>query len=178
MSRYESFWCSGFQWLSLWRSDKFLLTLSVYNLYSMPASGVSDRNGLISLSRWQRQRSFPSLKLHLGINSAGVITGLRYWSDYIELSIMRFVVAQKRKKKQNTAKIFSIDLLVGGGGLPSEEVWSKEETYNAFQIHGKHERLFLASCLTDVCHPFSVTLHYRITFALNSSRLTLYSKHL
>ena len=30
VSRYESFWCSGFQWMSLWRSDKFLLTLSVY----------------------------------------------------------------------------------------------------------------------------------------------------
>ena len=29
MSKYESFWCSGFQWMSLWRSDKFLLTLSV-----------------------------------------------------------------------------------------------------------------------------------------------------
>ena len=30
MSKYESFWCSGFQWMSLWRSDKFLLTLSVF----------------------------------------------------------------------------------------------------------------------------------------------------
>ena len=30
MSKYESFWCSGFQWMSLWRSDNFLLTLSVY----------------------------------------------------------------------------------------------------------------------------------------------------
>ena len=29
MSKYESFWCRGFQWMSLWRSDKFLLTLSV-----------------------------------------------------------------------------------------------------------------------------------------------------
>ena len=29
MSKYESFWCSGFQWMSLWRSDKFLLTLSL-----------------------------------------------------------------------------------------------------------------------------------------------------
>ena len=30
MSKYESFRCSGFQWMSLWRSDKFVLTLSVY----------------------------------------------------------------------------------------------------------------------------------------------------
>ena len=29
MSKYEPFWCSKFQWMSLWRSDKFLLTLSV-----------------------------------------------------------------------------------------------------------------------------------------------------
>ena len=29
-SKYEAFWCSGFQWMSRWRSDKFLLTLSVY----------------------------------------------------------------------------------------------------------------------------------------------------
>ena len=28
-SKY-SFWCFGFQWVSLWRSDKFLLTLSVF----------------------------------------------------------------------------------------------------------------------------------------------------
>ena len=30
MSKYESVWYSGFQWMSLWRSDKILLTLSVY----------------------------------------------------------------------------------------------------------------------------------------------------
>ena len=30
VSKYESCWCSGFQWMSLWRSDKFLLTLSLY----------------------------------------------------------------------------------------------------------------------------------------------------
>ena len=33
MSRYESFWCSGFQWMSLGRSDKFLLMLSVVWLF-------------------------------------------------------------------------------------------------------------------------------------------------
>ena len=30
VSKYQSFWCSGFQWMSLWRSDKFLLTLSLF----------------------------------------------------------------------------------------------------------------------------------------------------
>ena len=30
MSKYDSFWCIAFQWMSLWRSDKFLLTLSLY----------------------------------------------------------------------------------------------------------------------------------------------------
>ena len=30
VSKYDSFWCSGFQWMSLWRSDKFLLTLSLH----------------------------------------------------------------------------------------------------------------------------------------------------
>ena len=31
MSKYDKFWCCGFQWVSLWRSDKFLLTLGVSN---------------------------------------------------------------------------------------------------------------------------------------------------
>ena len=35
MSKYESFWCSGFQWMSLWRSDKFLLLLSVFTNLSV-----------------------------------------------------------------------------------------------------------------------------------------------
>ena len=29
VSKYNSCWCFGFQWATLWRSDKFLLTLSV-----------------------------------------------------------------------------------------------------------------------------------------------------
>ena len=29
VSKYDSCWCFGFQWVTLWRSDKFLLTLSV-----------------------------------------------------------------------------------------------------------------------------------------------------
>ena len=28
---FDSFWCLGFQWVTLWRSDKYLLTLSVYS---------------------------------------------------------------------------------------------------------------------------------------------------
>ena len=32
VSKYQSFWCRGFPWMSLWRSDKFLLTLSLFNI--------------------------------------------------------------------------------------------------------------------------------------------------
>ena len=37
VSKNESFWCSGFQWMSLWRSDKLLLTLSVFPLIMCPS---------------------------------------------------------------------------------------------------------------------------------------------
>ena len=35
VSKYDSCWCFGFQWVTLWRSDKFLLTLSVSYLYTV-----------------------------------------------------------------------------------------------------------------------------------------------
>ena len=40
MSKYDSFWCSGFQWMSLWRSDKFLSTLSVYSMCALSRDAI------------------------------------------------------------------------------------------------------------------------------------------
>ena len=55
MFKYDSCWCFGFQWVTLWRSDKFLLTLSV-EMY------IKTMFGLLSCMR----STFPNMNVTLG----------------------------------------------------------------------------------------------------------------
>ena len=59
VSKYGSCWCSGFLWISLWRSDKFLLTLSVvikiHHVVSLVWKPLLILKQMTSLSFTQRQ---------------------------------------------------------------------------------------------------------------------------
>ena len=50
VSKYNSFWCFGFQWVTLWRSDKFLLTLSVFCVNG--SNPFFERNSLFLFQTW------------------------------------------------------------------------------------------------------------------------------
>ena len=59
VSKYESFWCSGFQWMSLWRSDKFLLTLSLYLMINLSIYGYSNISLWVYLSTLSKYMALP-----------------------------------------------------------------------------------------------------------------------
>ena len=102
VSKNESFWCGGFQWMSLWRSDKFLLTLSVY-------APLDERMGI------QRINSTQSLYKQLAFSNRWIFTGfcqVEFYSRLYKYSNLWFLPAVShvfKAKKKKKRRVLSLD---------------------------------------------------------------------